>query len=61
MSLIEEVLKMAENDDTFRGTQIVSYMIGYIEGSNPNRDEAHDKMLQLTKLIREVNIYDSLQ
>lgn len=64
MGFIEEILKEAENDETLRGTRIVSKLVGYIEATDKNSkfnsDEVYIKVLQLTKLIREVNIFDAL-
>lgn len=64
MNLIDKILSEAENDETLRGTRIVSKMVGYIEATDKNSkfnsDEAYIKILKLTKLIRGVNIYDAL-
>lgn len=65
MNVIDKILREAESDETVRGTRIVAKMVGYIEATDKNfelnSDEAYKKVLQLTKLIREVNIYDALQ
>lgn len=57
MGFIEEILKEAENDETLRGTRIVSRLVGYIEITDKNSkldfDESYIKVLQLTKLIQE--------
>lgn len=61
MSLIDNVLKMANDDPNFRGTQIVAYMIGYIKGLEGSSGEDVNSVKNLTKLIREVNIFDTLK